>query len=73
MSPATRINDGTKLILSPCITGNAAQEWSHETGIINNRNIPKSCIDLTNGDETPGNQFQMWTCALLTGTTDDTN
>ncbi|KAJ6530922.1 ricin B lectin domain-containing protein [Mycena vulgaris] len=73
MSPATHINDGTKLILSPCITDNAAQEWSHETGVINNRNIPKSCLDLTDGNETSGNQLQIWTCSQFTGTTDNTN
>ncbi|KAJ7490745.1 ricin B lectin domain-containing protein [Mycena latifolia] len=73
MSPATNINDGTKLILSPCIPNDAAQQWSHETGLINNRNVPKSCLDLTNGDETPENQLQIWTCTLLTSTTDNTN
>ncbi|KAJ7704882.1 hypothetical protein B0H17DRAFT_1193375 [Mycena rosella] len=73
MSPATHVNDGTKIILASCDPADAAQDWGHGTGIINNGNIPKSCLDLTNGDETPGNQLQTWTCTILTSTTDNTN
>ncbi|KAJ7133399.1 hypothetical protein C8R44DRAFT_977567 [Mycena epipterygia] len=69
MSPAANVNDGVKIILSPCVPGNAAQGWSHETGIINNHNLPKECLDLTDGVETPGNQA----CDLLVGTGDNTN
>ncbi|KAJ7728575.1 ricin B lectin domain-containing protein [Mycena maculata] len=73
VTPASNDNDGVPLILSPCVTGDAAQDWSHETGLITNGNDPKICLDLTNSDETPGNQLQIWTCTLLTSTTDNTN
>lgn len=42
ITPAGNINDGTKLILSPCLADNVSQEWSHETGVINNHNVAKS-------------------------------
>ncbi|KAF7343313.1 hypothetical protein MVEN_01763600 [Mycena venus] len=67
------LNDGTKLILAPCDANNAAQIWSHQTGIINSHSFAKACIDLTDGNMTPGNQLQVWTCTSLTSTTDNTN
>ncbi|KAJ6585663.1 ricin B lectin domain-containing protein [Mycena capillaripes] len=73
MTPAGSVNDGTKLILSPCVANDGAQEWSHETGVINNHALAKWVLDLTNGDETPGNQLQTWIGSIFTGTTDDTN
>jgi len=73
MSPAGSVNDGTKLVALPCAAGNAAQQWSHETGIINNHNSPKSCLDLTDSVDISGTQLQTWTCSLLTSTVDNTN
>jgi len=74
VSPASNVNDGVPLILDTCVSGDAAQEWSHLTGpLINNFNEPKICLDLTNSNQTPGNQLQVWTCSLLTGTNDNPN
>ncbi|KAJ7621986.1 ricin B lectin domain-containing protein [Mycena polygramma] len=68
-----QVNDGTKLVLQPCVANNGAQEWSHQTGLINNRAFAQLVIDLTNGDETPGNQLQTWEAYIFTGPGDDTN
>ncbi|KAJ7509734.1 ricin B lectin domain-containing protein [Mycena galericulata] len=68
------VNDGTPLILSTCVTGDAAQGWSHLTGpLINNFNEPKTCLDLTNSNQTAGNQLQTWSCDILTGGSDNPN
>ncbi|KAJ7028405.1 hypothetical protein C8F04DRAFT_1119215 [Mycena alexandri] len=68
-------NDGTKLILSPCVESSVDifQLWSHQTGVLNSGAAAKSCIDLTNGVETPANQLQLWTCWLFTTEVDNTN
>ncbi|KAJ7705844.1 hypothetical protein B0H16DRAFT_1826368 [Mycena metata] len=68
-------NDGTKLILSPCVEDSVVifQLWGHQTGVLNSQAAAKSCIDLTNGVETPGNQLQLWGCWVFTTNVDNTN
>jgi len=75
VTPETIGSNGLKLlILDTCVSGDAAQEWSHLTGpLINNFNEPKSCLDLTNGVQTPGNQLQLYDCTELAGEGDNTN
>ncbi|KAJ7916052.1 ricin B lectin domain-containing protein [Mycena leptocephala] len=75
MSPAGSISSGTKLILSPCVANNLAQQWGHETGVIDNRAVTDFAfvLDLTDGNETPGNQLQIWTGPIFNGMTNNIN
>ncbi|KAJ7506911.1 ricin B lectin domain-containing protein [Mycena galericulata] len=75
VSPNGNINDGTPLILSPCVSGNAAQEWNHDSTstLVDTQANLKICLDLTNGNQTAGNQLQIWTCTILTSNIDNTN
>ncbi|KAJ7193906.1 ricin B lectin domain-containing protein [Mycena pura] len=62
--------DGVKLQVWTCVDGNTNQEFQHSGGAILNQpndiiewlTHPNKCMDLTDGDETNGNQIQMWTC-----------
>ncbi|KAJ7858984.1 ricin B lectin domain-containing protein [Mycena leptocephala] len=75
MSPAGSISPGTKLVLSPCVGNNLAQQWGHETGVIDNRAVTDFAfvLDLTDGNETPGNQLQIWSGPIFNGTTNNIN
>ncbi|KAJ7759480.1 ricin B lectin domain-containing protein [Mycena olivaceomarginata] len=39
------LSDGTKLVLAPCEADNAAQIWSHQTGIINSHSFAKAVFE----------------------------
>ncbi|KAJ7138265.1 hypothetical protein C8R44DRAFT_728421 [Mycena epipterygia] len=67
------INDGVNLVLAACDPGNANQKFSHTTGVLNSHNVAKSVIDLTDGNETPGTQLQMWTGGIFTISGDNDN
>ncbi|KAJ6602334.1 ricin B lectin domain-containing protein [Mycena sp. CBHHK59/15] len=62
--------DGVELQVWTCADGNTNQQFQHSGGAILNQSNdiihwlahPDKCMDLTNGDETNGNQIQMWTC-----------
>ncbi|KAJ6532355.1 ricin B lectin domain-containing protein [Mycena capillaripes] len=75
MSPAGSIGAGTKLVLAPCVAGNSAQEWNHETGVIDNFAVSDFAfvLDLTDGNETPGSQLQIWSGPIFNGTTSNLN
>ncbi|KAJ7138233.1 hypothetical protein C8R44DRAFT_868551 [Mycena epipterygia] len=64
---ATAINDGAKLSLAACDPNNTNQN------VINSQAVAKLGIDLTNGDETPGNQLQMFTGGIFAVSGDNSN
>ncbi|KAF7351948.1 hypothetical protein MVEN_01156800 [Mycena venus] len=67
--------DGIKLVLETCDSTKAAQQWqqAEEIDNFNNFGNPRSCMDLTNGNVTIGNQLQIWTCAQFDGLLDNAN
>ncbi|KAF7364653.1 hypothetical protein MVEN_00334800 [Mycena venus] len=69
-------SSGDKLVLAPCITNNSTQEWNHENEVlVKNLALPHLCLDLTDGNTTPGNQLQVWDCSseASTGAFENTN
>ncbi|KAJ7266376.1 ricin B lectin domain-containing protein [Mycena haematopus] len=55
---------GTRLVLSACSQSDPASAWDldWQAGRIENVAAEDMCVDLTDGNQTPGTQLQIWNC-----------